>query len=216
MGVTMGSSDFVFRNSFNRDRLVHIIDENLDRCQGLSLLFRLAGYQTAVSFEIEELLDKALKRAPDAVVMPLILEKMSAVPLLQRLKALRVGIAVIALAERPDVEAVVSAMRAGASDVLSVPFDNDHLLDVVREALRHDVHVNAVQGGRRRVEIRGFSQLTPREREVLQMITDGRSNKETGRELSISPRTVEVHRAKIMGKLGARNTAELMRVVLTQ
>ena len=67
---------------------------------------------------------------------------------------------------------------------------------------------------RRRVEIRGFSQLTPRERQVLQLITNGQSNKEAGRELGISPRTIEVHRARVMEKLGARNTADLMRIVL--
>ena len=65
------------------------------------------------------------------------------------------------------------------------------------------------------VEVRGFSQLTPREREVLQLITNGQSNKEAGRELGISPRTIEVHRARVMEKLGARNTADLMRIVLT-
>jgi len=75
--------------------------------------------------------------------------------------------------------------------------------------------VGAVQAGRRLVEVRGFAQLTPREREVLQLITNGQSNKEAGRELGISPRTIEVHRARVMEKLGAKNTADLMRIVLT-
>ena len=60
-----------------------------------------------------------------------------------------------------------------------------------------------------------LDRLTPREREVLQLITNGRSNKEAGRQLGISPRTIEVHRARVMEKLGARNTADLMRIVLT-
>jgi len=77
------------------------------------------------------------------------------------------------------------------------------------------VHLGAMQGGYRPVEVRGFAQLTPREREVLQLITNGQSNKEAGRELGISPRTIEVHRARVMEKLGARNTADLMRIVLT-
>jgi DNA-binding NarL/FixJ family response regulator len=72
-----------------------------------------------------------------------------------------------------------------------------------------------VQGGQRPVEIRGFSQLTPRERDVLQLVTNGQSNKEAGRQLGISPRTIEVHRARVMEKLGARNTADLVRIVLT-
>lgn len=106
-------------------------------------------------------------------------------------------------------------MKLGASDVISKPLDTEHFLGVVRDALRRDVHLGAMQGGRRPVEVRGFSQLTPREREVLQLITNGQSNKEAGRELGISPRTIEVHRARVMEKLGARNTADLMRIVLT-
>ena len=81
--------------------------------------------------------------------------------------------------------------------------------------MRENVHVGAIDGGKRTVEVRGFAQLTPREREVLQLITNGQSNKEAGRDLGISPRTIEVHRARVMEKLGARNTADLMRIVLT-
>ena len=106
-------------------------------------------------------------------------------------------------------------MKLGASDVIIKPIDTEHLLGLVRDALRRDVHFGAMQGGRRPIEVRGFSQLTPREREVLQLITNGQSNKEAGRELGISPRTIEVHRARVMEKLGARNTADLMRIVLT-
>jgi two-component system response regulator FixJ len=99
--------------------------------------------------------------------------------------------------------------------VISKPIDTDHLLAVIREALHLNVHLGPFQGGRRAVEVRGFSQLTPRERQVLELITNGQSNKEAGRELGISPRTIEVHRARVMEKLGARNTADLMRIVLT-
>ncbi|WEJ57895.1 LuxR C-terminal-related transcriptional regulator [Devosia sp. FJ2-5-3] len=106
-------------------------------------------------------------------------------------------------------------MKLGATDVVSKPIDSEHLLTIIRDTLRRDVHLGAMQGGRRAVEVRGFAQLTPREREVLLLITNGQSNKEAGRELGISPRTIEVHRARVMEKLGARNTADLMRIVLT-
>ena len=106
-------------------------------------------------------------------------------------------------------------MKAGASDVITKPIDTEHFIRAVVDALRCDVHLGALDGGRRPVEVRGFAQLTAREREVLQLITNGQSNKEAGRELGISPRTVEVHRARVMEKLGAKNTADLMRVVLT-
>jgi FixJ family two-component response regulator len=119
------------------------------------------------------------------------------------------------LENHPMVEAAVQAMKLGAADVVTKPLDTERLVGSVRDALRQDVHVGAMQSGGRSVEVRGFAQLTPREREVLQLITNGQSNKEAGRELGISPRTIEVHRARVMEKLGARNTADLMRIVLT-
>ena len=139
----------------------------------------------------------------------------SGLDLLRRVKALRLGTPVFLLENRPQVEAAVLAMKAGASDVLTKPVDTDLLIRVVRQALRQDVHVGAMASTGRPIEVRGFSQLTPREREVLQLIAQGQSNKEAGRELGISPRTIEVHRARVMEKLGARNTADLMRIVLT-
>ena len=105
-------------------------------------------------------------------------------------------------------------MKAGAADVIAKPINTDRLVKAVTDALRRNVHVGVPSAGRRPVEVRGFAQLTPREREVLELITNGQSNKEAGRELGISPRTIEVHRARVMEKLGARNTADLMRIVL--
>ena len=120
------------------------------------------------------------------------------------------------LEDRPEVDSAVLAMKAGATDVFTKPIDSERLVRAVRDALKHDIQLGTVaEGGRRRIEVRGFDQLTPREREVLQLITNGQSNKEAGRELGISPRTIEVHRARVMEKLGARNTADLMRIVLT-
>src|SRR6185437_8911784 len=100
-----------------------------------------------------------------------------------------------------------------AADVVTKPIDTEHFIRTVLDALRRDVHLGALESGRRPVEVRGFAQLTPREREVLQLISNGQSNKEAGRELGISPRTIEVHRARVMEKLGAKNTADLMRIV---
>jgi FixJ family two-component response regulator len=128
---------------------------------------------------------------------------------------MRNGTPVFMIEDAPLVDAAVQAMKIGASDVVTRPVNTEHLVRIVREALRQDIHVGAVQAGGRLVEVRGFAQLTRREREVLQLITNGQSNKEAGRELGISPRTIEVHRARVMEKLGAKNTADLMRIVLT-
>jgi two-component system, LuxR family, response regulator FixJ len=156
------------------------------------------------------------RRRPHVVVLNLKIGSDDGLEVLRRVKAMRIGTPVFMLCDQPQVEAAVLAMKSGASDVISKPINTDYFIQAVREALSEDVHMGAVQGdGRRPIEVRGFAQLTPREREVLELITNGQSNKEAGRELGISPRTIEVHRARVMEKLGARNTADLMRIVLT-
>jgi two-component system, LuxR family, response regulator FixJ len=204
-----------YHSFLNRDRLVHIVDPDPHVCESLSVLFRLEGFQTTFSIEAAHFITSTERRPPDVAVINLAVGEESGLGLLRRVKALRTGVPVVMLANVPQLEAAVTAMKLGATDVLSKPLDSEHLLTIIRDALRKDVHLGAMQGGRRPVEVRGFAQLTPREREVLQLITNGQSNKEAGRELGISPRTIEVHRARVMEKLGAKNTADLMRIVLT-
>ena len=200
----------------NRDRLVHIVDPELQTCEALSVLFRLEGFQTAFSVNLPGFLSSLERRRPDVVIANIDLaETEDGLTLLRRIKSLRMGTPVFMLENHPRVDAAVAAMKAGAADVVTKPVDNEYLVGLVRDAMRQDIHLTAVSAGRRSVEVRGFSQLTPREREVLQLISNGQSNKEAGRELGISPRTIEVHRARVMEKLGARNTADLMRIVLT-
>lgn len=212
-GRTM--SDVHYHNAFNRDRLVHILDTDLATCEALSVLFRLEGFQTAFSRTLEQMLSAFERRAPDVLIMNLRIAGEDTLPTLTRVKSMRTGTSAFMLADEPNIEGAVESMKTGAADVFVKPVNTERLVRAVRDALRRDVHIGAVQGGRRPVEIRGFSQLTPREREVLQLVTNGQSNKEAGRELGISPRTIEVHRARVMEKLGARNTADLVRIVLT-
>lgn len=209
------NKDFFYRSFLNRDRLVHIADADKDNCEKLAVFFRLDGFQVDTSNEAGQFVAGFERRRPYIVVLNFTLGGEDMLPMLRRIKELRTGIAVFMLADVPDVDRTVEAMRLGANDVVTKPVDGERLAAAIRETLRRDVHIAALQNGQRQVEIRGFTQLTPREREVLQLITNGQSNKEAGRELGISPRTIEVHRARVMEKLGARNTADLMRIVLT-
>lgn len=209
------NSDTYYHTSLNRDRLVHIVDSDPSMCEGLSVLFRLEGFQTSFSLDSMHFISSLERRPPDVAVINLVVGGESGLSLLRRIKALRMGTPVVMIANAPQLDAAVTAMKLGATDVVGKPIDTEHLLTIIRDTLRRDVHLGAMQGGKREVEVRGFSQLTPREREVLQLTTNGQSNKEAGRELGISPRTIEVHRARVMEKLGARNTADLMRIVLT-
>ena len=205
----------VFQHAFlNRDRLVHIVDPDPLSCEALSVLFRLEGFHTAFSVDTASFLAAIERRKPDVAIVNIRIGKEDGLAILKRIRSLSKGTPVFVLEDRPEVDSAVLAIKSGATDVMTKPIDADRLLAAVREALREDVRVGPVAAGRRLVEVRGFSQLTPREREVLELITNGQSNKEAGRELGISPRTIEVHRARVMEKLGARNTADLMRIVL--
>jgi two-component system response regulator FixJ len=111
------------------------------------------------------------------------------------------------------VPIAVKALKAGARDFLEKPFDEDRLIVVVREALAASEHaqeeVQASAG-----TVARLASLTPREREVLQRLVAGQPNKTIAYDLGTSPRTVEVQRARVMEKMGARSLAELVRMVL--
>jgi len=109
-----------------------------------------------------------------------------------------------------SIPTAVAAIKAGAYDFIEKPFD----LDAVVVRLQELVRSRSQAPGVRELNFPGKEELTSRELDVLEQVMSGRSNKEAGRILGISPRTVEVHRGRVMAKLGARNTASLMRIVL--
>jgi FixJ family two-component response regulator len=113
-----------------------------------------------------------------------------------------------------DIPMAVEAIKSGAFDFIEKPFDLDAVVARVRRAI--DAWARRGSAGFQRREFPGHHLLTPREREVLAEIAAGASNKEAGRRLGISPRTIEVHRARIMDKLRAKNAADLVRIVLTE
>lgn len=210
MNENFSYSPFLFR-----DKLVHIVDTDLSHCERYSIIFRLEGFQTTFSLNARDFLAAVERRRPDVVITNMRVGPDSGLDLMRVVKALKPGTPVFVVEDRPEFDGAVQAMKAGATDVFTKATEEERVADAVRTALGSEVRVGPVSGGRRSVEVRGFGQLTPREREVLQLITNGQSNKEAGRLLGISPRTVEVHRARVMEKLGAKNAADLMRIVFT-
>lgn len=196
--------------------LIHIVDSDPAICESLSLLLRLEGYETSFSLSSDHFLTAVKKKAPNIAVVDLQMESGQGMSLLREARQLCQGIVLIMLAKSPLIQDAVIAMHDGAVDVFEKPVDHERLISVIRGILGRNVLVSAGKNGSRDITINGFKQLTPREREVLQLLVNGRSNKECGRELGISPRTIEVHRGRVMEKLFARNTADLMRIVLSQ
>lgn len=199
----------------NKDRLIHIVDPDAGTCEALSVLFRLEGYKTAFSLDSTGFFSLQDRRHADVVMLNLKVDSNAGLSVLKRIRSHHTELPVFVLLDDRDVMAAVTAMKGGAADIVPKPIDTQRLVSAVAEALRDQARSRAAEEGRVALEVHGFEQLTPRERDVLQLIASGQSNKEAGRELGISPRTVEVHRARVMEKLGARNTADLIRIVLT-
>jgi len=137
----------------------------------------------------------------------------SGLDLLRRLDAQHYPAPILVISGHGDIPTAIEAIRNGALDFIEKPFEAAALVARVRNA------IDAWHSGNRKDSIlardfSGHERLTARERDVLEQIAQGASNKEAGRDLGISPRTIEVHRARIMEKLAAKNAADLMRIVL--
>jgi RNA polymerase sigma factor (sigma-70 family) len=125
----------------------------------------------------------------------------------------QIRIPVIIITGHGDVGMAVRAMKAGAVDFIEKPFNDEALLASIRAALQFDEKQRQLQGQRAQVAAR-LAQLTPREQEVMVMVTEGQSNKDIAAALGVSSKTVEAHRARVMDKMGADSLAELVRMAL--
>ena len=139
---------------------------------------------------------------------------MSGLELQEYLRAEKIAIPVIIITGHGDVPMAVRAMKAGALDFIEKPFDDEKLMAAIRRALALDEARRAHQAERAELATR-LAQLTPREHEVMLMVTDGKSNKEIAQDLGVSAKTVEAHRARVMEKMEAHSLAELVRMVLS-
>ncbi len=122
-------------------------------------------------------------------------------------------IPVIIITGHGDVAMAVKAMKAGAMDFIEKPFHDEDLLRSIRKALEYDQRQRVGQAAREDLQAR-LADLTPREHEVMSMVTDGKSNREIAAALGVTPKTVEAHRARVMEKMRAESLAELVRMAL--
>jgi FixJ family two-component response regulator len=192
---------------------IFIVDDDPSVRAALSVVLSGEGYQVASFIEGEAFLAAARSRTPECVLIDVHLPGASGLDVLRRLDAQRYPAPILIISGRGDIPTAVEAIRNGALDFIEKPFDAAALVARVRGV------IDAWHNGNRKDSILardfpGHERLTTRERDVLERIAQGASNKEAGRELGISPRTIEVHRARIMEKLAAKNAADLMRIVL--
>lgn len=197
--------------SVPRKGVVLVVDDDRSVRENLCVILDLEGYQ-AESYGNGELLLEVMnsrQTPPACIILDLQMPGLSGLEVLAELSRRGIKTPVVMISGRSDIHAAVEAMKLGARDFMVKPFMGADLVAKV-EAI-------ADSGAEpQEADLGGKHGLTRREREVLLQIVQGSSNKEAGRTLGISPRTVEVHRAHVMSKLGAKNTADLMRIILSR
>lgn len=197
----------------SRERTVFVVDDEPDMRAALTRMFRSEGLDVVAFGSAQEFLESYAPGSGGCVVLDLMMPGMTGLQLQQQLRARAIDVPLIFLTGTADVRVAVEAMRAGAADFLEKPFENDQLVQRVRIALH--VGDEARETAMRRSEIdQHLALLTPREREVMDLVVAGNSNKQVADTLSLSARTVEVHRARIMEKMGANTLADLVRMAL--
>ena len=192
---------------------IFIVDDDPSVRAALAVLLGGEGYQVTSFVEGDTFLSAALSRTPECVLIDVHLPGISGLDVLRKLDAQHYPAPILVISGRGDIPTAVDAIRSGALDFIEKPFDPNTVVTRVRDAIGAWQSLNRDDSILAR-EFPGHDRLTARERDVLERIARGASNKEAGRELGISPRTIEVHRARIMEKLGARNAADLVRIVL--
>jgi FixJ family two-component response regulator len=185
---------------------VYIVDDDASVRDSLSLLLSLHGYVTAMFACGEDFLRAQQPHWRGVVLADIRMPGMSGLDMQAQLAGERARLPVIIITGHGDVAAARQAFKANAVDFLEKPFDEGALLRAVEKALGETAAAPAV-GTRPQA-----STLSQREREVMALVVDGLDNRTVGERLGISPRTVEVHKSRLMAKLGARNLAELMRM----
>ena len=192
---------------------VYIVDDDPSVRDSLALMLGLDGYRVALYANAEAFLAALREEWTGCVLADLRLPGASGVELQAALRARGSGLPVIIITGHGDVPTARKAFQAQAVDFLEKPFDHAQLLAAIRTAFAlEDQRIQRADA--RRNETRKLAVLTSREREVLDHAAKGLHAKEIARVLGISARTVEVHKARIMAKLGARNVAELVRFAL--
>ena len=198
---------------------VFIVDDDPAVRETLSLLFSNAGYGVVRFAEGAAFLKVAKERNPVCIILDVPIPGKTGIDLLKELNAQDYPAPIFIMSGQGDIAMAVDAIKNGALDFIEKPFRGSEVVTRVREAIEANARQKsalALNGTKKAFNFPGREPLTSREQDVLDCIVKGESNKEAARRLGISPRTIEVHRSRIMEKLDAKNAADLIRIVMSE
>jgi FixJ family two-component response regulator len=192
--------------------LVYIVDDDRSVRDALSRLLRSLGYETMAFGSAEDFLRARRPQAHGCILLDVLMPGLDGLGFQQKLQEEDDGMPIIFLTGAADVPICAEAMRRGAVDFLTKPANEDQLARAIATALRRDTAWREARRLKAQTEAR-LATLTPREREVLEHVMNGRLNKQIAGDLGTAEKTVKVHRARAMEKMRVRSVAELVRVV---
>ena len=195
------------------DPIVYVVDDDQAMRTSLTWLIESTGMQVRTFESADAFLAAHFPGMAGCLLLDVRMPGMSGLELQQQLAREGFTIPVIIITGHGDVGMAVKAMKVGAVDFIEKPFHDEDLLGAIRRALDVDARQRASQTTRAEIAAR-LAELTPREHEVMIMVTDGKSNKEMAAALGVSTKTVEAHRARVMEKMRAESLAELVRMSL--
>lgn len=188
------------------ERTVYVLDDDAAVLRSLERLLSSAHFEPVTFDRPEAFLAAAKTFKPGCVLLDVRLPGMSGLDVQAQLLKMRTDLAIIVVTGQGDIQTAVRAMKAGAADFLEKPYGDDALLGSIETAFERETGLDTADAVRR------VATLSARERDVLDGLLAGRSNKVIAYDLGISVRTVEVHRARMMERLGLRQLAEVIRL----
>ena len=193
------------------DAVIAIVDDDPSAREGLSSLLRSAGLKVETFASAQEFLARPSADAPSCLVLDLQLPGLSGLELQKRMAEAGLEIPIVFLTGHGNIPASVQAMKAGAVEFLTKPFDDEQLLQAIKEAVQRDRKSRQQHAAMRELRDRHES-LTAREQEVMRLVVSGLLNKQIAGELNITEFTVKIHRGRVMRKMHADSLADLVRM----
>lgn len=196
-----------------RQAIVTVVDDDDAVRSSLRLLLKASGFSVVTHSSAQDFLNAWDAEQPGCLILDVRMPGMSGLELQNALNIRGAIIPVIFISGHGDIPMAVEALQHGAFDFLPKPFGDQDLLDRVQRALVADTANRSLLAERELLR-EHYNSLTPREQEVLRLVTQGKANKVMAGDLGVSQRTIEIHRARVMEKMGAKSLAQLVRMTL--